>query len=223
MASFGFVLAARTSQAGRQAQAPRTQALARLVASQQAQVSILDAAVASLRRQLTAQQRQEVTARQLSAQQAGQLGALAEAAGTEALAGPGLTVTLSDAARVPAGATDPDAYRVHDSDVQLVVNALFAAGAEAVSVNGRRIVSTSPIRTSGDTIVVDRVPLVPPYKVQAVGAKMGPFGRSDIARRFSQWTREFGLGFDVTSAANLTVPAFDGAVSFSAAVPAGGH
>jgi uncharacterized protein YlxW (UPF0749 family) len=53
--------------------------------------------------------------------------------------------------------------------MQRVVNGLWAAGAEAVSINGQRLTALSAIRAAGDAILVDNKPLVPPYTVLAVG------------------------------------------------------
>jgi uncharacterized protein YlxW (UPF0749 family) len=62
-----------------------------------------------------------------------------------------------------------DTGRVRDRDMQRVVNGLWAAGAEAVSINGQRLTALSAIRAAGDAILVDNKPLVPPYTVLAVG------------------------------------------------------
>ena len=79
------------------------------------------------------------------------------------------TVTLDDAAtaagRRPTRALD----RVLDRDLQSVVNGLWAAGAEAVAVNGQRLTALSAIRSAGDAILVDYRPLTRPYVVVAIG------------------------------------------------------
>jgi uncharacterized protein YlxW (UPF0749 family) len=87
--------------------------------------------------------------------------------GASAVTGDGLSITLEDAEQVE-GEDDPDS-RVRDSDLQIVVNGLWASGAEAVAVNGQRLGPTTAIRTAGDAILVDVVPLVGPYTIQAVG------------------------------------------------------
>ena len=69
----------------------------------------------------------------------------------------------------PAGDGGPDLARVLDTDIQLVVNGLFASGAEAVAVNGQRITVLSPIRSAGEAVLVGFRPLTPPYTVTAVG------------------------------------------------------
>lgn len=59
--------------------------------------------------------------------------------------------------------------RVTDDDVQLAVNALWAAGAEGISVNGQRLSMTSAIRTAGSAVLVDLHPISPPYRITALG------------------------------------------------------
>jgi len=86
--------------------------------------------------------------------------------GATALEGPGVRVTLADAA--DAGESDVD-RRVHDSDLRVVVNGLWAAGAEAVSVNGLRVTGLTAIRSAGQAVLVDLVPLASPYVVEAIG------------------------------------------------------
>ena len=92
------------------------------------------------------------------------------AAGTGAVGGPGLRVTVEDApvTRADPEAADPD-LRVQDVDLQVVVNGLWAAGAEAVAVNGQRLTALTAIRTAGSAILVDLAPLSSPYVVEAVG------------------------------------------------------
>jgi uncharacterized protein YlxW (UPF0749 family) len=153
-------------------------------------------------------------------QEAARSEALSLQAGTVALEGPGLLVQLDDSDREVPDDQEAGAFRIHDADLQLVVNALFGAGAEAVSVNDSRLVATSPIRAAGDTIVVNFRPLSPPYRVAAIGADRDAFEDSDIARRFRRWRDVFGLGFSIQDR-DLTVPAFLGRVGISSARPAG--
>ena len=222
LAAFGVVVAGHSQRQQGRAEAPQQARLARLVGSEQADVASLQAAAARLRQQLARAQQSRSRSSTLSEEAAAELAGLAVTAGASALQGPGLVVTMNDAPNVPAGAADADAYRIHDADVQLVVNALFAAGAEAVSVNGYRVSALTSIRTAGQTIVVDLTPLLPPYRVSAIGADEHAFLRSAVARRFGDWTSEFGLGFDVSARPAVTVPAFVLRVPLAAATPRAG-
>ncbi|MEI4271233.1 DUF881 domain-containing protein [Klenkia sp. LSe6-5] len=116
----------------------------------------------------------------LSASAVGQV-ALADLARQEAGAasqpvrGPGLVVTLGNA--LPSAGDDPvadataddEVAQVLDRDLQLLVNALWSAGAEAISIDGQRLGPTTTIRQAGGAILVDLRPVTSPYEVQAIG------------------------------------------------------
>ncbi|MGW3957832.1 DUF881 domain-containing protein [Streptomyces sp. NPDC004752] len=97
--------------------------------------------------------------------------------GATAVHGPGVTLVVNDAKEANTGGDGnprttsgfSDTGRVRDRDMQRVVNGLWAAGAEAVSINGQRLTTLSAIRAAGEAILVDNKPLVPPYTVLAVG------------------------------------------------------
>ncbi|MFR0353974.1 DUF881 domain-containing protein [Streptomyces sediminimaris] len=91
--------------------------------------------------------------------------------------GPGVKLVVNDAKEATSGGNGnpretsdfSDTGRVRDRDMQRVVNGLWESGAEAISINGRRLTALSAIRAAGDAILVDNKPLVPPYTVLAVG------------------------------------------------------
>jgi uncharacterized protein YlxW (UPF0749 family) len=95
------------------------------------------------------------------------------ATGLQAVAGPGLRVTLSDAPRsadrlLPQGAS-PDDLVVHQQDVQGVVNALWSAGADAVQIMDQRAIVTSAVRCVGSTLILQGRVYFPPYTITAIG------------------------------------------------------
>jgi uncharacterized protein YlxW (UPF0749 family) len=143
-----------------------------------------------------------------------QLRVLEVDSGGVAVTGPGLVVTVDDARGAEPGASarggQPGEGRVFDSDIQEVVNALWAAGAEAVSVNDLRVTAQTAIRSAGEAILVDLRPLSPPYRIRAVGEvdRMEPaFVDGPTARRFQTWISLYGLRFDVRRARTLRLPA----------------
>lgn len=216
---FSLVTAANTHRAERVTDEPRRAELIAVIESRQRQVDDLDLTVAELRAELLAAQTRASRLSSRDRQAAEATARLAQQAGTVALRGPGLVVELRDSEREPPSPEEAGAYRVHDADLQLVANALFAAGAEAVAVNDSRLVATSPIRSAGDTIVVNFRPLAPPYRLTAIGVDPERFEGSAIARRFKRWTRLFGLGFTVTSREDVRVPAYTGRVGIVTATP----
>lgn len=96
---------------------------------------------------------------------------LEQAGAGVAMSGPGTVLVLDDSVPAPSkpGTGRSAVNRVTDGDVQIAVNGLWAAGAEAVSVNGQRVSSTTAIRTAGSAVLVDFRPLSPPYRITALG------------------------------------------------------
>lgn len=89
--------------------------------------------------------------------------------------GTGIVFTLKDNSGVTAEmitSIDDDIsyYLVHDSDLRLVVNELKNAGAEAISINGQRIVSTSAITCEGNIIKVNGEKIGSPFIIKAIGS-----------------------------------------------------
>jgi uncharacterized protein YlxW (UPF0749 family) len=151
------------------------------------------------------------------------------ATGELPVTGPGLEIVLRDSAGLSnAAAVDPRAVatgsedgRVLDRDLQVVVNGLWVAGAEAVAINGRRLSALSAIRSAGLAILVDFRPLKPPYVVQAIGDPSAMPGRfaADAAGPYLQSLRDnYGVQVAVTSATKLTLPGA-GSLALRTAVP----
>jgi len=162
--------------------------------------------------------RAEVAARReaaIAGDDAARLRALELAAAAVAVTGPGVVAVLDDR---PAGQpTDPaprggstGAGRVLDRDLQELVNGLWAAGAEAVSVNDLRLTARTAIRSAGEAILVDYRPLSPPYVVRAIGApgRLEPaFVDGQAGRRLATYTSLYGLRFEVRGDDALRLPA----------------
>lgn len=219
---FLLVTSASTASSARRAAAPRQRELIELIEARRDLVDRLDQELIDIRAEVLAAQARSSERSETARAEADMLDELNAFAGTSALTGPGLEVTLRDSAQEPVAPEEAGAYRIHDRDLQLVVNALFAAGADAVSINERRIVATTPIRTAGETIVVNFRPVTSPYHVAAIGADVSTFERSDIAKRFGRWRRLFGLGFVVKERDAIKAPAFAGRVGIHTAKPVEG-
>jgi uncharacterized protein YlxW (UPF0749 family) len=213
---FLLVTAAFSARDVQRAAVPRKTQLVQLIGQRRSQEADLEQAIRALRQQILDAERRSASTDKTQRAAADRAAQLAAQAGTTALQGRALIVKLRDSNRPPQASGDAGAYLIHDSDLQLVVNALFAAGAEAVSVNDNRIVATSPIRAAGATIVVNFRPLTPPYRVVGIGADQPRFEASEIVRRFHQWTTQYGLGFSVSSG-DAAVPAYAGRVDISSA------
>lgn len=90
-------------------------------------------------------------------------------AGRSTVHGPGITVTLSDSTAAQTQGTDENAFVVHDTDLLRVINELRAAGAEALSLNGERIIATSEIRCAGPVVSINNRRYNIPFVIQAIG------------------------------------------------------
>ncbi|MGR6964156.1 DUF881 domain-containing protein [Geodermatophilus sp. URMC 61] len=130
--------------------------------------------------------------------------------------GPGLLVTLADAEpdadEDPVGGTteaDPRG-QVRDGDLQLVVNALWASGAEAISINGQRLGPTTAIRFAGEAVLVDFRPVANPYLVSAVGdpgSLRSRFLGSPEVNSLAVISETYGLRFEFAQEDELSLPA----------------
>ena len=125
--------------------------------------------------------------------------------------GPGATVSLSDAADSAVDDVSQN-RRVRDGDLRLVVNALWEAGAEAISVNDQRIGPGTTIRTAGDTILVALEPVGSPYVVRAIGdpdALTSAMAKGTIGPYLSTQTSTFGIGLDVKKSDSISMVGTD--------------
>ena len=173
--------------------------------------------IQDLRTQITKAQEEQLTS-QGDAALAAQVQQLGLLTGELPVTGPGLEFSIADArpadpqgaAVDPRAASAEDGGQVLDRDLQIVVNGLWAAGAEAVSINGRRLTSLSAIRSAGQAILVDFRPLVPPYVIQALGdpAVLQTGFSSTKAAQYLQSLRDnFGVQVSVTTSRELRMPA----------------
>ena len=151
-------------------------------------------------------------------------GALTGAAGLTAVHGPGLRVSLDDAHRDADGnypdGVDPDALVVHQQDVQSVVNALWAGGAEAMTIMDQRVVTTSAVRCIGNTLLLQGRAYSPPFVITAVGnaAEMtGAMEREPGVALFQSFVQRYRLGFDIDSLPDVRLPAYGGLVRLTSA------
>ena len=121
--------------------------LADLIRAEQSRADETSSRVDRLRQEVQAATEQAGTTDRRVAAEQRRSRALELVAGTRAVRGPGLRVTLDDAPRsgdrVLPEDTSPDDLVVHQQDIQAVVNALWAGGAEAVTLMGQRLISTS--------------------------------------------------------------------------------
>ncbi|MBV7363118.1 DUF881 domain-containing protein [Actinomycetaceae bacterium TAE3-ERU4] len=132
-------------------------------------------------------------------------------AGTKSVTGPGLTVELSDAANPPSDKNvNLNDYVVHQQDIESVMNALWAGGAEAMSVQGHRITFSSKVRCVGNVIYVDGLVHSPPFIISAIGNPeqlQKAIDEDNSMEIYRQYVALRGLGYSVSKEINLKIPA----------------
>lgn len=177
--------------------------LAKLFSNQKRQLEKYEQEIADLRKQLRDYDRDREMVR------------LKMAAGLVPLSGKGVRVTLSDSDKKLKDYEDPVFYIVHYDQLELLVNELWAAGAEAITVNNYRLVSTSGFSCAGTTILIDTKRLAPPYTIEAIGAPDNLKNALMMPGGFvEQQILSFNLKFSIQMVDDLMLPAYKGSISF---------
>lgn len=218
--AFLAVLAFRARPADPESRLPQRYKLADLIEQQQASASKLRRDVAGLRAEVDAERAASAERSGGSAIQAEMLADTSDVAGLSAMQGPGLRVSLSDSKvrEAPVGGSVNDLV-IHSQDVQAVVNAVWRAGAEAVSINGQRLVSTSAVLCVGNTLLLNGTVHSPPYVVSAIGASRDRFESDRLVRQLKRDAGAFGLTFSIERQNRLELPAYRGSTKLTFARP----
>lgn len=142
------------------------------------------------------------------------------------VSGAGLVITLDDAPEgrtVPPGFTNDDLV-VHQQDIQAVVNALWAGGAEAMGLMDQRVIATSAVRCVGSTLRLQGEYYPPPYRIRVVGDPdrlQAALERSSQVALYRQYADLLGLGYSVESRDEVRLPGYQASVDLGyATVPA---
>lgn len=193
---FLFVLAA-TQPAGSPRELRRFE-LADLVRAEDARVRALRAELAGIRGEI-----KDLESGGPGAGLAGLRGEMAELSttgGSAPVEGPGVVVTLDDSSATRSPTGDPADLLVHEADIQTVVNALWAAGAEVVALNGERLTAASAVRCAGNTLLLHGTLHSPPYRIAAIGEPQSlasSLPRQPGMDRLAAASDAFGLGLEV--------------------------
>ena len=188
--------------------APERERLASLIRVEEGRSSELRLTADGLRRQVTGIQKSRGTDETGSS---AALTALRERMGLVGAEGPGLVVTLDDSSDRESPSGNLNDLVIHSQDVQAVANGLWAAGAEALAVNGQRVVPTSAILCVGNTLLINGTVHSPPFRFTAIGAGLHDAFLGDaLVARFAEDADRFKLGFKVEDKDHLTVPAYTG-------------
>lgn len=124
--------------------------------------------------------------------------------GSITVEGPGLIIKITDG----PGAHENYDFAVHDSDLQSVINSLWASGAEAISVNDYRLTPTTAIRSAGETILIDLQAITSPYEIKAIGEEHvfeRNFELSVGAGQLNVLNQRYGIGYQLKSEKSIKV------------------
>lgn len=144
---------------------------------------------------------------------------LAILAGTVAVAGPGLTIRLDESPARDGGRPDMTT-QLRDEDVLRVINELLAAGAEAISVNGQRMVAISEIRNVGNKMIINGVMVAPPMEIVAIGDPAVLQSALRMRGGVVDYLQLWSIEVKIQQAERLVVPAYRGTPAFRFATPA---
>jgi uncharacterized protein YlxW (UPF0749 family) len=210
------------SAAGTDLRAGRYDDLAGLAGSEAQQLEGLRAQVAQLTTEVDRLSKRLNGSGDLTAQRTVQ--ALRMPAGLTPVRGPGLTVTLDDAPQeaLAAAGNDVSDLLVHQQDIQAVANAMWAGGAEAMTIQNQRVVATTGIKCVGNTVVLHGVPYSPPYRITAIGPQQAMLDSIDTSPYIELYLQQVprGLGWHVRREGSVTLPGYKGATELEYARPA---
>ena len=188
--------------------APERERLAALIRVEQSRSSELRFTADELRRQVADIQKGRT---QEAAGPSAAVTALRQRTGLVAAEGPGIIVTLDDSSERESPSGNLNDLVIHSQDVQAVANGLWAAGAEALAVNGQRVVPTSAILCVGNTLLINGTVHSPPFRFTALGADLHTAFSSDpLVERLAEDADRFKLGFQVEERDRVSVPAYTG-------------
>lgn len=135
------------------------------------------------------------------------------AAGMTDVIGPGIEVVLSDSTAANTSGNEAD-YLIHDSDILSVVNELRDAGAEALSLNGNRILATTEIRCSGSVVTVNGRRTGAPFVIDAIGDTETMFNALMMRNGVVDVLRQWSIQVEVTEVDELLIKAYDGTMEY---------
>lgn len=133
-------------------------------------------------------------------------------AGLLTVSGPGLEVVLDNP---PSQSRRTGIFIIRDEDLLRVVNELRGAGAEAISINGQRIISTSEIRQAGSFININLERTEPPFHILAIGSPEKLKSSLEISGGLVDYFRDLGIVVKIQLNSSLTVPAYNKSLQFN--------
>lgn len=140
-------------------------------------------------------------------------------AGVVALQGSGISIIIDDSKRPNKPGENPNLYLIHDDDILKVINELWAAGAEAISINDQRLIASSEIRCAGPTLSVNNTRYSPPYEIRAIGDPKTLENALKMRGGVVETLQFWGIQVAIKTQDDIKIPAYKGAFRFEYAKP----
>ncbi len=139
---------------------------------------------------------------------------LKKAAGLTEVEGPGIVIIVSDGTRELFENEDPNILIVHDLDIRAMVDDLRNAGAEAISINGQRVIfNKSNIQCTGPTMKINDQVFAAPFIIRAIGDRKYLESAINAPGSYSETLRSWGVFVEVNTAVSVSIPAYDGSMA----------
>ena len=146
-----------------------------------------------------------------------QLNQMSALSGMKDVKGEGIVVTLDDSDMAVSDNISTESMLVHDTDLRAIVNELNAAGAEAISINGQRILANTAIRCVGPVIQVNGVKVAAPFSIKAIGNAKYLESALNIKGGIADSFEIYGIKINITREKSITISKYEGKLSFSSA------
>ncbi len=220
----GFLVAAQLAAEGprvrytTQERSPLVETASELQADQEAlKTSILD-----LRARIQAAEQAGEGSAALVSDLNDQLQAARIAAGLIPLTGSGIVLQLEDSLEPADQEGNTSDLLVGARDLRTIVEELWAAGAEAIAVNGERMTPTTAVIDIGPSILINSAYLAGPFQVTAIGPD-DLYARLSASPGFVDFIRAraeaWGLRVSIAEPESVDMPAFAGTVTLRYARP----
>lgn len=167
-----------------------------------------------LEEKINKQKKQLESDKNMSGENSAEYDRLRVLAGLTAMQGPGIIINLNENNE----RTPNNLNAVQDEDLLRTVNELKAAGAEAISINGQRIVATSEIRWAGSNIIVNNTAINTPYEIKAIGNAKKLEGALKLENGIIDTLAVWGIKIKINNQEKIDIPPYRGTVKFNKAV-----
>ncbi len=134
--------------------------------------------------------------------------------GLSEMNGEGIIITLDDNRNIQGDELNISQYLVHEEDLLQVVNELFNAGAEAISINGHRVVNSTAILCDGNIIRVNGKVITVPITIKAISSK-AIYNTLIRPRGYLQLMADEGVDVKIERSDKITIPKYDGVYNYS--------